>query len=99
MSPQAPDCLMGLADLIAPYRILSFVKVYSLLFQTLLWNTFNFDKLFKTCPPASSVHQSVIILNKVYLSRQEETFQNYDVKINIFHYPYHQVGYHINRQQ
>ena len=46
--PATTDCLMALADLIAPYRILSFVKVYSPLFQTLLCNTFNFDKLLKT---------------------------------------------------
>ena len=37
VSPQAPDCLMALRDLIASYPILSFVKVYSGYYlQTLL---------------------------------------------------------------
>ena len=34
--PSAADCLMVVADLIAPYRILSFVKPSSPPFQTLL---------------------------------------------------------------
>ena len=59
---------MALADLIAPYRICSFVKVYSQLFQTLLEDTFNFDELSETRPPQpSSGHQSIIKVAEVYV--------------------------------
>ena len=68
MCPHNPDCLMALADLIAPYRICSFVKVYSQLFQTLLEDTFNFDELSETRPPQpSSGHQSIIKVAEVYI--------------------------------